>query len=310
MVTTTGQLTLPGLATRLLGRRDERDKLDQLIEAIRSGQSCVLVVRGELGVGKTALLKFLVEQASGFRLAQAVGVQSEMELAFAGLRQLLAPLLDRVDRLPIPQRDALRTAFGISPGLAPDRFLVSLAVLGLLSEVAEERPLICLVDDEQWFDRASVQVLAFVARRLEAESVGLVFASREPSEELAGMPELTLEGLPESDAHTLLDSALTGPLDSGVRDRIVAETARQSSGVIGIARGLTPAELAGGFAVPDAVPVSGRIEAAFRRRLDVLPAETRLLLLVASAEPLGDPVLVWRAAGRLGIGSNAGNTGS
>jgi DNA-binding CsgD family transcriptional regulator len=256
-------------------------------------------------VGKTALLNFLVEQASDFRLAQAVGVQSEMELAYAGLHQLLAPLLDRVDRLPIPQRDALRTAFGISPGVAPDRFLVSLAVLGLLSDVAEERPLICLVDDEQWFDRASSQVLGFVARRLEAESVGLVLAAREPSEELAGMPELTLEGLPEGDAHTLLDSALTGPLDSGVRDRIVAETRGNPLALLELPRGLTPAELAGGFTLPDVVPVSGRIEAAFRRRLDALPAETRLLLLVASAEPLGDPVLVWRAAGHLGIGSNA-----
>ena len=198
-------------AGELRGRRSERDVLDRFIEAVCAGEGRALVLRGEPGVGKTALLEYLVEQAAGCRVVRAAGVQSEMELAFAGLHQLLAPMLDRLERLPVPQRDALRTAFGLSPGPAPDRFFVALAVLSLLSDVAEERPLICVVDDEQWLDRASAQVLAFVARRLEAESVGLVFAARAPSDELAGLPELMVEGLAEDDARALLDSVLAGP---------------------------------------------------------------------------------------------------
>jgi predicted ATPase len=177
-----------GHAAELTGRRRERLVLDRLLEAVRRGQSEVLVVRGEPGVGKTALLEYLADQASGFRVAQATGVQSEMELAFAGLHQLLAPMLGYVERLPVPQRDALRTAFGIGSGPPAERLFVALAVLGLLSEFAEDRPLLCIVDDEQWLDGASAQVLAFVARRLEAESVGLVFAARRKSDELAGLP--------------------------------------------------------------------------------------------------------------------------
>ena len=299
------QSPIRGRAAELTGRRGERDVLDRLIEAVRAGESRALVVRGEPGVGKTALLDYLVEQASGCRVARAAGVQSEMELAFAGLHQLLAPMLDRLERLPVPQRDALRTAFGVSPGPAPDRFFVALAVLSLLSDVAEERPLICLVDDEQWLDRASAQVLAFVARRLEAESVGLVFAAREPSDELAGLPELVVEGLREGDARALLDSVLTGPLDARVRDQIVAETRGNPLALLELPRGLTPAELAGGFGLPGAVPLSGSIEESFRRRLDALPAETRRLLLLAAADPVGEPLLVWRAAERLGIGPEA-----
>jgi DNA-binding CsgD family transcriptional regulator len=228
-----------------------------------------------------------------------------MELAFAALHQVCSPMLDRLDRLPAPQGAALRTAFGLSVGPAPDHFLVALAVLGLLSEVAEQQPLICLVDDEQWVDRASAQVLAFVARRLEAESVGLVFAARVATDELAGLPEMVVEGLREEDAETLLDTALTGPLDPLVRDRIIAETRGNPLGLLELPRGLTPAELAGGFALPDATPLAGRIEESFRRRLEALPAETRLLMLVAAAEPLGEPVLVWQAAGQLGIGAQA-----
>jgi DNA-binding CsgD family transcriptional regulator len=279
--------------------------LDRLLEVVREGESRALVVRGEPGVGKTALLDYLVEQASGCRLVRAVGVQSEMELAFAGVHQLCAPMLDRLERLPVPQRVALRTAFGLSSGSAPDRFLVGLAVLSLLSDVAEEYPLVCLVDDAQWLDRASAQVLGFVARRLEAESVGLVFAARVPGEELAGLPELVVEGLQEGDARALLEAALTGPLDARVRDRMVAETGGNPLALVELPRGVTPAELAGGFALPDALPLAGRIEASFRRRLDALPADTRELLLVAAAEPVGDPVLMWRAAERLGIGTQA-----
>jgi len=296
---------LRGRAAKLRGRRSERDVLDRLIEAVRAGESRALVVVGEPGVGKTALLDYLAGQASGCRVVRATGVQSEMELAFAGLQQLCAPMLDRVERLPVPQRDALRTAFGVSAGPAPDRFLVGLAVLSLLSEVAEERPLVCLVDDQQWLDRASAQILVFVARRLAAESVGLVFAARIPGDELAGLPELVVEGLREADARALLDSVLTGPLDERVRDQIVTETRGNPLALLELVRGLTPAELAGGFGLPGAVPISGRVEEAFRRRVDALPAETRRLLLVAAADPVGEPVLVWRAAGRLGIGAQA-----
>ena len=213
-----------GLATGLTDRRRERGVFDRLIEAVRAGESRVLVVRGNPGVGKTALLDYLVSQAWGCRLARAVGVQSEMELAFAGLHQLCAPMLDHLEGLPVPQQEALRIAFGISAGPPPDRFVVGSAALSLLSEVAGERPLLCVIDDEQWLDHASAQALGFVARRLAVEPVGLVFAARVPGAELAGLPELAVEGLAEGDARALLDAALTGPLDARVRDRIVAET--------------------------------------------------------------------------------------
>jgi len=275
------------------------------MDAVRASEGRALVVRGEPGVGKTALLDYLAEQASGCRVARAAGVESEMELAFAGVHQLCAPMLDRLERLPVPQGEALRTAFGLSSGSAPDRFLVGLATLSLLADVAEEHPLVCLVDDEQWLDRASAQVMAFVARRLVAESVGVVFAARVPSDELVGLPELVVEGLGEADARRLLEAALTGPLDAQVRDRLVAETRGNPLALLELPRGLTPAELAGGFALPDAMPLSGRIEASFRRRLDALPADTRLLVLVAAAEPVGDPVLMWRAGERLGIQAQA-----
>jgi DNA-binding CsgD family transcriptional regulator len=228
-----------------------------------------------------------------------------MELAFAGLHQVCAPLLDRLERLPGPQRDALRTAFGLSAGNAPDRLFVGLAVLGLLAEAAEEQPLLCIVDDAQWLDQATAQALGFVARRLVAESVALVFAAPESAGELAGLPELVVEGLSESDARALLDSELRGPLDERVRDRIVAETHGNPLALLELPRGMTSAELAGGFELPDSLPLSGRMEDSFRRRLEALPAPTRLLLLVAAAEPVGDPVLVWRAADRLGVGVKA-----
>jgi tetratricopeptide (TPR) repeat protein len=279
--------------------------LDQFLNAVGGGAGRALVVRGEPGVGKTALLDYLAEHASGFRVARAAGVQSEMELPFAGVHQVCAPMLDRLRHLPAPQRAALRTAFGLEAGSAPDRFLVGLAVLSLLSEVAAEHPLLCLVDDVQWLDQASAQVLGFVARRLAAESVGLVFAARVPDEELAGLPELMVEGLGEADARALLDGVLTGPLDAQVRDRLVAETAGNPLALLELPRGLTPAELAGGFALPDARPLAGRIEESFQRRLGALPPETRSLLLVAAADPVGDPVLLWRAAERLGIGTHA-----
>jgi hypothetical protein len=263
------------------------------------------VVCGEPGVGKTALLDHLVKQASGCRVTRAAGVESEMVLAYAGLHQLLTPMLDRLERLPAPQANALRTAFGLGPGSAPDRFLVGLATLGLLADAAEEHPLVCLVDDEQWLDRASAQVLGFVARRLAADSVGLVFAARVPGDELAGLPELVVEGLQEADARALLEAALTGPLDAQVRDRMMAEASGNPLALLELPRGLPPAELAGGFALPDAIPLSGRIEESFRRRLDALPADTRLLVQLAAADPVGDPLLMWRAAERLDIATQA-----
>jgi DNA-binding CsgD family transcriptional regulator len=292
----------PRVRTRpLRGRGAELTALGRLVNAVRAGESRVLVVRGEPGAGKTVLLDYLAGQASGCRVARAAGVQSEMELVFAGLHQLLAPMLDRLEHLPGPQRDALRTAFGIGEGPAPDRFLVGLAALGLLSEAAGERPLICLVDDYQWLDRASAQALGFVARRLAAEPVGLVFAARVPDEELAGLPELAVEGLGEADARALLDSVLVGSLDARVRDQIVAETRGNPLALLELPRGLTPAELAGGFGLPGPRPLSGRIEASFRRQLDGLAEPTQQLLQLAAADQSGDPAVVWRAAGQLGI---------
>ena len=290
---------------KLVGRHAEREVLDRLIEAVRAGESRALVLSGEAGVGKTALLDYLAGRASEYRVERAVGVQSEMELPFAALHQLCAPMLEKLQALPAPQRDALEIAFGMSSGSAPDRFLVGLAVLSLLSEVAEEQPLVCLVDDEQWVDRASAQVLGFAARRLGAESVGLVFAARVPSSDIAGLPDLVVERLGDSDARALLEAALNAPLDTRVRDQILAETRGNPLALLELPRGLTPQQLAGGFGLPTAARLSGGIEENFRRRIDVLPDETRRLLLIAAAEPLGDPALVWGAAARLGIGAEA-----
>jgi DNA-binding CsgD family transcriptional regulator len=266
-----------------------------------------LVVRGEAGVGKSALLRAVAGQASGFRVAQIAGVESEMELPFAGLHQLCAPMLDRLDGLPQPQHRALRIALGVASGDAPDRFLVALGALTLLAEIAEEEPFLCFVDDAQWLDGASRQVLGFVARRLLAEPVAIVFAVREPSSdtELAGLPELLLDGLDDENARSLLASVIPGRLDERVRDRIVAETRGNPLALLELPRGLTATQLAGGFGVPALLPLSGRIEESFLRRLQELPEETRLLLLVAAAEPVGEPALMWRAATRLRIPSTA-----
>ncbi|WP_373861412.1 helix-turn-helix transcriptional regulator [Nocardia grenadensis] len=292
-------------AAELTGRRGECGVLDRLIGAVRAGESRALLVHGEPGVGKTALLEYVAVQALGCRVVRAAGVESEIELAFAGLHQLCAPHLDRLQHLPVPQRDALRTAFGMSTGPAPDRFLVGLAVLGLLSEIAERRPLICLIDDLQWLDRASAQVLAFVARRLGTESIGLVFATRSVSRDLVGVPELPVGGLGDADARALLDAVLTGPIDVRVRDQIVFETRGNPLALLELPRGLTPSELAGGFGFPSLVALSGSIEEKFVRQIGTLPEQTRLLLQIAAADPSGDPALVWRAAARYGLGADA-----
>ena len=292
---------------RLHARRSEREVFDRVLAAVRAGRSDALVVRGEPGVGKTALLEYVIESASDLRVLRAVGVESEMELPFSALHQLCAPLLDRLGRLPAPQRAALATAFGVSEGVAPDRFFVGLAVLSLLAEAAEEGPLLCVVDDAQWLDRASAQALGLVARRLLAESVAMVFAIREPIEELRGLPELLVHGLRHGEARELLASVVRGPLDALVGERIVAETQGNPLALLELPRGLTPAELAGGFGLGGTLSLSGRIEESFQRRLEALPAETQRLLLVAAAEPVGDPVLVWRAATRMGVSVEAGD---
>ena len=301
--------TLAGtwLERRLHGRRGEREVLDRLLASVRAGQSRVLVLRGEAGIGKTALLGYLLERASGCRIARAAGVESEMELAFAGLHQLCAPFLDRIECLPDPQRAALGAAFGLRDGDAPDRFAVGLAVLSLLSDVAREQPLVCVVDDAQWLDRASAHALAFVARRLVTESVAVVFAVRSPGAgpDLAGLAELVVSGLPDADAQALLGSVIIGPLDEQVRDRIVVETRGNPLALRELARGLTSEELAGGIGLPCVTAVPGRVEESFQRQLMPLPPATRRLLLVAAAEPAGDPLLVWRAADRLGVQATA-----
>jgi hypothetical protein len=235
-----------------------------------------------------------------------------MELAFAGLHQLCAPMLDHAESLPGPQREALRTVFGLSVGPAPDRFLVGLAVLGLLSETARERPLMCVVDDQQWLDRSSAQALGFAARRLAADPVGLVFAARVPGQDVAGLPELVVEGLAENDARALLESVLTGltgALDARVWDRIIADTHGNPLALLELTRGMTAAQLTGGFGVRGAVPLDGRIEESFARQLETLPPQTQRLVQLAAADPSGDPVLVWRAAGRLAISGGAGGGG-
>jgi DNA-binding CsgD family transcriptional regulator len=259
-------------------------------------------------VGKTALLEYLAGRAADGRVIGVTAVQSEVELAFAALHQLCAPILDELEGLPAPQREALRITFGLHDGPVPDRFLVGLAVLSVLAEAAADRPLVCVVDDAQWLDRASAQVLAFVARRLGMESVGLVFAARVPAEELAGLPQLVIEGLKGPDARALLDMVLTGPVDTQVREEIVAETGGNPLALVELPRGLTPGELAGGFGLPGALALPGRIEETFQRRISALPADSRRLLLLAAAEPLGEPLLVWRAADNLGIDREAVNS--
>jgi hypothetical protein len=288
----------------LTDRRAESARLGRLLADARARRSAVLVLHGEPGIGKTALLGYVAERAHGFRVVQTAGVESEMELPFAGLHQLCGPMLDGLTRLPPPQRDALGTAFGLSAGAQPDRFLVSLAVLSLLSDAAEERPVLCLIDDAQWLDRSSAQVLAFVARRLQAESVVLLFAERELNG-LAGLPDLPLRGLPDDSAREVLASAIGGPLDDRVRDRILAEARGNPLALIELPRELSPVTLAGGFGLPGALPLPRRIEASFRLRVQRLPAATQRLLLMAAAEPTGEPALLWRAAGTLGIPAEA-----
>ena len=293
--------------TGLLDRRNERQALDDLLAGARDGRGGVLVLRGEAGIGKTELLKYLLGRATGCRTVSVVGVQSEMELSYAGLHQLCAPLLSGLDNLPEPQRDALRTAFGLHGGAAPDRFLVGLATLSLLSDAAGSEPLVCVIDDAQWLDRVSVQTLEFVARRLLAESVALAVGVREPTtgEMFTGLPELPVTGLFEEDSRKLLASVVTGPLDRRVRDRIVAETRGNPLALLELPHTLTVLELTGDFGRSGAGPVLNRLEQDFLRRVRALPAETQRLLCLAAAEPVGDVMLLRRAAERLEIAVDA-----
>ncbi|MCW3007552.1 MAG: Transcriptional regulator, LuxR family, partial [Solirubrobacterales bacterium] len=284
----------------LLGRERQRGALDRLVESARGGHGGVLVIHGEPGVGKTALLEYAGEVGRDFRVVHTVGVEGEMELPYAALQQLCAPIIDLSARLPDPQRDALGVAFGLSAGPAPSPFLVGLAALGLLSEASRERPLLCVVDDAQWLDHASERALGFVARRLLAEQIAFLFAARALGDAITRLPELRVEPLGHRDARTLLESALPAPVDEHVLDRIVLETHGNPLALLELPRGMTPIQLAGGFGLP-AVPLSTSIEESFTRRLAKLPGDARLLLLVAAADPTGEPALVWRAAGRLGV---------
>ncbi|MEU8224142.1 AAA family ATPase [Kribbella sp. NPDC048915] len=290
-------------APELRGRAIESARLDHVVAGMRSGAGQVLVVRGEAGIGKSALLDDLVSRADGCRVARANGVESEMELAFAGLHQLCLPLLGLSERLPAPQRAALEVAFGVSGGGPPDRFLIGAATLGLLSAASDRKPLLCVIDDAQWLDQASVQTLTFVGRRLFADRIGLVFALREPvvGPEWRGFPELPVRGLADDYAASLLDSVVPGRLDGSVRDRIVAETRGNPLALIELPRGLTAAQLAGGFELPDARPIASQIEQNFARRLQALPPDTQRLLLTAAAEPVGDVPLLVRALATLDV---------
>src|SRR6516165_6403051 len=298
-------LHVPGPPGGLRGRTSECALLDDLVSAIRRGESRSVVLRGEAGIGKTALLEYLVTSASNVRVVRAVGVESEMELAFASLHQLCAPLLDLLGRLPEPQSEALEMVFGLKRATAPDRFLVGLAVLSLFAAVAEQRPLLCVVDDAQWLDRVSALTMAFVARRLLAERVGLVFAAREPGLELQHVDGLEVRGLRNGDARALLRSTLRFKLDERVLDRIIAEMRGNPLALLELPRGLTAAQLAGGFGLPEAQAMSGRIQESFVRRVSAVSDDARRLLLLAAAEPIGDPLLLLRASERLGIAVSA-----
>src|SRR4051794_13734472 len=295
------RLSPGGKDGRLFGRDAECDRFDELLASARSGTSGVIVLRGGPGLGKSMVLEHAVDRAKDMRILRALGVESEMELAYAALHQLCAPLLPLLPKLPAPQSEALATVFGVQTGPPPDRFLVGLSVLSLLSRAADEQPLLCVVDDAQWLDLSSAQVLGFVARRLLAEPIAMVFGARQVPVGLLGLPELELAGLRDVDARVLLDSVTRTRLDGHVRDQIVAETRGNPLALLELPRGLTTTELAGGFGLLQGGALPGRIEESFKRRIDGLSEGTRTLLLIAAAEPVGDPAIMWRAAEHLGV---------
>jgi DNA-binding CsgD family transcriptional regulator len=289
------------------GRAKERQELDRLLDSVRSGASAALVIRGEAGIGKTALAHYCIRQASGCRIARITGVESEFELPFAALHQLCQPMLHVVSGLPEPQANALHVAFGLATGSTPDRFVVGLAVLTLLAEVAADRPLVCVIDDAQWLDKPTAQVLGFVARRLLAESILILFVVREAAEShlFPGLTELLVQGLTDDDARELLTAVVPGHLDEQVRDRIVSETRGSPLGLLELPKGMSPSELAGGFADPSTEPLSGQLHERYLLRVRALPAQTQRLMLLAAADPTGDPTLLWRAAQAMHVGWDA-----
>jgi DNA-binding CsgD family transcriptional regulator len=295
----------PGVG--FIGRTRERERLDDVLAQARDGHSAVLVLRGEAGIGKTALLRYAARQASGLRTTEVDGIQAEMELSFAGIHRLCTPILDEIEELAQPQQNALRVAWGMASGDAPDRFLVAVAVLSLLSATAEKRPLLCLVDDAQWLDAASVQALGFVARRLVAEPIAMIFSLREPvsTRALDGLPQLSVQGLDEPDARALLSRAVPGPLDDRVRDRIIAETGGNPLALIELSQTTSRSERAGGFAPPAGGDLPSQLREQYLRRISALPTTTQRLMLLAGAEPLGDAALLWRAAERLSLDPGA-----
>ncbi|MCU1459850.1 MAG: ATP-dependent transcriptional regulator, MalT-like, LuxR family, partial [Actinomycetia bacterium] len=295
----------PDAPRTLLGRKRECEAIDRLLSEARDRHGEAIVVHGDPGIGKTALLEYAIADAQGFQVLRAVGNEAEMALPFAALQQFCAPCLDSLGQLPEPQRDALQVAFGLITGVAPDRLLVGLAMLSLLSQLGTERPLLCIIDDTQWLDRESAQAFAFIARRLVTERIALMFATRSITEEVRGLPELVVDGLGDVAATTLLRSVLPNRVDERVLERFVAEAHGNPLALLELPRGLTPAQLAGGFALPVSVPVARRIEASYRRRLTRMPADSRRLLLIAAAEPTGDPLLVWRASEQLGVDASA-----
>ncbi|MCV7377918.1 transcriptional regulator [Mycobacterium alsense] len=292
----------------LVGRRAEQQKLSELVDRVRGGGSAVLVLRGEAGIGKTALLLDVRDRDADLRVIALSGAESELELTYAGIQLLCAPLLGHIDRLPDPQRKALRVALGLRDGAAPDPLRVGLAVLSLLSESATERPTICIIDDAQWVDRTSLQALVFAGRRLSAEPVMMVFAARgsQAHPELSALPELHLAGLSDADARALLATIIPTRLDESVRENILAEADGNPLALLELSRALPPARLAGGYGLASAGPVATRIEQTYGQRLGELPSQTRTLLLIAAAEPTGEPTWLWAAAARLGVGADAG----
>ena len=292
----------------LLDRRAERGDIDRVLAAAREGLSGVLVLRGEPGIGKTALLDYAVQAAADLRVLRLAGIESEMELSFSSLHQVLLPFLGGLDELPAPQGDALGSAFGLRDGGLPDRLLVGLASLSLLAAAASDRPLLCVVDDAQWLDQESAAVLAFVARRLLADRIAMIFAVREPSGRpvsLDGLPDVQLRGLPAVEAQELLSSAVGGQVDGLVAARIIAQTAGNPLGLIELGGELSSDELDGQVPLPDPLPLGRRLEARFLGQVRRLPADTQLLLLCVAADTTGDAELLWRAADHLGIHADA-----
>ena len=289
----------------LLGRANECQALEALLAMTRKGEGGAIVVHGEPGIGKTALLDHAVNSAHEFTVLRTVGNEAEMELPFASLQDFFSPAVSAIPQLPQPQRRAIEVVFGRRDGEAPDRLLVGLGLLNLLSELSTQRPVVCVVDDTQWLDASSAQAISFAARHISKDAVAFVFGARRLTEEVRGLPELMIAGLADLDARELLATVLPDRLDDRVVDRLVAETHGNPLALLEMPRGLTPSQLAGGFGLPVSVSLAGQIEESYRRRLARLSLDSRRLLLVVAADPTGDPGLIWRAADSLHIAEDA-----